>query len=406
MPHASLSLASRRTLLVAAVLVIPGEVSAQLLSSVDLSSRSARAANGAWQNQLGLSPAARLDRARFSIDGRWTALRGDDGNLTGNGALSATYFSPTRSGLQLSLAGFADRMLVNEAMGVTRAGTDARLSYRRGATGAWVGREMSLDNKSTPVSPVPRASAGAWRQWGGVLVTVSTAGFSSREGARASRVTPTPPVSDTLTQNWLDTMAVDSGSAGWRRGWNDAEVALHWGAGRLAIRSAVGRRFFTANQPNETWGHIQGAYALAPDIALVASGGVHPSAAAYGTARARFLELGFRVAPSALLRPRLPRGVRPVAAAFEVADAERGQRTLRIRVPNARTVELSGDFTGWKPVTLIRAGTDRWEATLPIAPGMHRLAIRVDGDAWTPPPGVNAVPDEFQGTVGVIVVRD
>jgi hypothetical protein len=75
-------------------------------------------------------------------------------------------------------------------------------------------------------------------------------------------------------------------------------------------------------------------------------------------------------------------------------------------VPNARTVELSGDFTGWKPMALTRAGNDRWEATLPITPGIHRLAIRVDGDAWTPPPGVNAVPDEFQGTVGVIVVRD
>jgi hypothetical protein len=405
MPHASLLQASRRTLLITVVLAGPREASAQLLSSVDLSSRSARTANSAWQNQLGVSPAARLDRVRFSVDGRWTAFRGDDGSLTGDGALSATYFSPVRAGLQLSVAGFADRMLVNEALGVTRAGTDARLSYRRGAMGAWLGREMSLDNKPTPVSPVPRASAGAWRQWGGMLVTVSTSAFSTREGARGETATPAT-VSDTLTQNWLDTMAVDSGSAGWRRGWNDAEVALHWGTGRLAFRGAVGTRFFTANQPNETWGQIQGAYALAPDVALVASGGVHPSAAAYGTARARFLELGFRVAPSALLRPRLPRGVRPVAAAFEVANAERGKRTLRIRVPNARTVELSGDFTGWKPIALTRAGTDRWEATFPITAGMHRLAIRVDGDAWTPPPGVNAVPDEFQGTVGVIVVRD
>jgi len=43
--------------------------------------------------------------------------------------------------------------------------------------------------------------------------------------------------------------------------------------------------------------------------------------------------------------------------------------------------------------------------TLPIAPGVHRLAIRVDGDRWTTPPGVVTVADEFQGTVGVIVVR-
>jgi hypothetical protein len=36
---------------------------------------------------------------------------------------------------------------------------------------------------------------------------------------------------------------------------------------------------------------------------------------------------------------------------------------------------------------------------------MHRVAIRVDGDAWTTPPGIAAVQDEFQGTVGIIVVK-
>jgi len=138
---------------------------------------------------------------------------------------------------------------------------------------------------------------------------------------------------------------------------------------------------------------------------LVAAGGVSPSSIAYGVPRARFAQLGLRIAPSALLRPRLPASVPPTAAAFEVADGNRGLRTLRIRIPDARTVELSGDFTNWKPVALTRGATDQWEATLPIAPGMHRLAIRVNGDAWTPPPGITAVPDEFQGTVGVITVK-
>jgi hypothetical protein len=76
-----------------------------------------------------------------------------------------------------------------------------------------------------------------------------------------------------------------------------------------------------------------------------------------------------------------------------------------VRVPDARSVELSADFTDWKPIALQRGDTDEWEATLPIAPGLHRLTIRVDGDAWTIPPGVASVPDEFHGTVGVIVVK-
>jgi hypothetical protein len=97
--------------------------------------------------------------------------------------------------------------------------------------------------------------------------------------------------------------------------------------------------------------------------------------------------------------------VRPTAAAFQIDDAEHGTRRLRIRVPSARSVELSADFTNWQPVSLRHVDGDQWETTLVIAPGMHRVAIRVDGDAWTTPPGIAAVQDEFQGTVGVIVVR-
>jgi 1,4-alpha-glucan branching enzyme len=116
------------------------------------------------------------------------------------------------------------------------------------------------------------------------------------------------------------------------------------------------------------------------------------------------MELGARVSPGALRRPRLPGGVRPTAAAFQVDD-DHGGRRLRVRVPSARSVELAGDFTNWQPIALKQGDTDEWEVTLPIAPGVHRLAIRVDGDRWTTPPGVVTVADEFQGTVGVIVVR-
>jgi hypothetical protein len=251
------------------------------------------------------------------------------------------------------------------------------------------------------------------------MLTVSLSSYGSREGRRAETVRlvtrpgiigqPPPNVSDTGSRSGLglpDTIPVtDSGSAGRRHDWRDAQLGLHWGVGRLAFQGLVGTRFSTTNQPNETYGQVQGSLALASDIALIAAGGVHPSSAAYGIARARFLELGFRVSPSALRRPRLPSGVRPSAAAFQVDDAERGQRTLRVRVPDARSVELSADFTGWKPIALTRGDADQWETTLPITPGLHRLTIRVDGDAWTIPPGVATVTDEFQGTVGVIVVK-
>jgi hypothetical protein len=415
MSNDSISAVYRHTLAIGTTLalglVAASTARAQFASAIDLSSRTARPGLDAWQNQLSLEPFARFDHARFSVDGRWMMFGAEGQRIDGVGSAAATYYSPSLSGFQLSVGGFATRDLLNETFAVSKFGTDARLSFKTARSGVWVGREISRDNKSTPISSAPVGSAGAWRQWGNTVATVSLSSFGGREQVRttSSRKVPNPlwtaapqSVRDTLQDSI--TVAV-SDSSQQRRGWNDAEFSLNWGVGRLAFRGVVGARVLTARQPNEVWGQLQGTYSLANDIALVASGGVHPSAAAYGVSRARYMQLGVRIAPSALLKPRLPSGVRPAAVAFEVANADRGRRTLRIRVPSARTVELSGDFTGWKPITLQRGDDDRWEATLPIPPGMHRIAIRVDGDAWTPPPGVTTVADEFQGTVGVIVVK-
>jgi hypothetical protein len=79
-------------------------------------------------------------------------------------------------------------------------------------------------------------------------------------------------------------------------------------------------------------------------------------------------------------------------------------------------VELMADFTDWVPVPLVRLprGTaggrardaaDLWAAELVIAPGVHRVNVRVDGGPWRPPPGLSVVRDEFGGEVGLLVVR-
>jgi hypothetical protein len=114
------------------------EMPAQFSSAIDLSSRSAQPAAGEWQSQLALSPFARFDHPRFALDGRWTALAGDGQRSSGFGNLGATYFSPTRGGLALSVAGFADRSLLDETFAVTSVGADTRLSYRAGRSGVWL----------------------------------------------------------------------------------------------------------------------------------------------------------------------------------------------------------------------------------------------------------------------------
>jgi hypothetical protein len=40
-----------------------------------------------------------------------------------------------------------------------------------------------------------------------------------------------------------------------------------------------------------------------------------------------------------------------------------------------------------------------------LAPGVHRLNVRLDGGEWVVPAGARPEPGEFGGAVGVIVLR-
>jgi len=65
-----------------------------------------------------------------------------------------------------------------------------------------------------------------------------------------------------------------------------------------------------------------------------------------------------------------------------------------------------GDFTDWRPVVLTASGDGTWEVTLPIAPGIHRVNVRVNGGAWSVPPGLTVATDDFGGEVGLLPIGD
>lgn len=53
---------------------------------------------------------------------------------------------------------------------------------------------------------------------------------------------------------------------------------------------------------------------------------------------------------------------------------------FRLKAPKAASVQLIGDFNGWKPgaLALARSG-DRWEVLVPLPPGRYRYLFVVDG---------------------------
>ena len=80
-----------------------------------------------------------------------------------------------------------------------------------------------------------------------------------------------------------------------------------------------------------------------------------------------------------------------------------GTVTIELRAPSASHVELSGDFTRWRPMTFEHVGGDRWTLTTRLVPGVHRFVVRVDGGTWLPAPGLPQAVDAYEGTVSVIV---
>ncbi len=100
----------------------------------------------------------------------------------------------------------------------------------------------------------------------------------------------------------------------------------------------------------------------------------------------------------------MPPGLTPVVAAFEAAPDSSDRWTLRVQAPTAARVEIMGDFTHWEPVALDRDANGRWSVRFAVAPGIHRMNVRVDGGPWGVPPGVPVLHDEFSGAVGMLVI--
>jgi hypothetical protein len=78
-------------------------------------------------------------------------------------------------------------------------------------------------------------------------------------------------------------------------------------------------------------------------------------------------------------------------------------RTIRVHIPDARSVEIMGDFTNWEPRAMTRNGS-AFESTMRVVSGTHRLMLRIDGGEWRPPANTPAVDDDFGGRVGLLVV--
>lgn len=79
---------------------------------------------------------------------------------------------------------------------------------------------------------------------------------------------------------------------------------------------------------------------------------------------------------------------------------------LKVHVPNAASVRVSGSFNNWNPVgvALNALGKGAWSIDLDLPPGRYEYRLLVDGE-WTDVPGASeTVENPFGGRNAVLVV--
>lgn len=71
---------------------------------------------------------------------------------------------------------------------------------------------------------------------------------------------------------------------------------------------------------------------------------------------------------------------------------------FRLDAPEASSVHLAGDFTGWEPTyELHQSQPGVWTVVVPLEAGVHDYQFVIDGETWTPDPLATAVDDGFGG---------
>lgn len=187
----------------------------------------------------------------------------------------------------------------------------------------------------------------------------------------------------------------------------EAEVVASHRMGRLSIDGVGGARFGQVRGRSE-WGWVTVAGRMTRNADLFASIGSRPDRPDRGDLSGSFLQVGLRFRlrpPSERLEP-----VREAPAPSpRFAVARDGDEAWRITlvVPSGQRVELTGDLTDWKVVPLVRdrGAPDAWRTTVSARPGVYHVAYRVDGGPWLVPPGLVAIPDGYNGLVGLLELR-
>jgi hypothetical protein len=382
-------------LLAPSVLVGPG-VAAQAVRTQDVGFAAVRYDNGLRLGALSLFESVALPRTTGNINASWLLSVFSDGRWSTQGSLVGSrqsaaipvappfqkFFSTMRGEVVLDGGTSAQQGLMPtfQMLGTSRLRFETE--QRRMNIGASVARTFD---------------GTAWR------TTVMGEGSGLvRHGASEYRLSFTP-------------MQLAGGDVmgDWEGG-----VAFPWR--RMAVESSLGVRLGEAQRGTVGWGAVTLVVPWRDDFIATVSIGSYPTDLLQGLPGGRYAAVNMRlpkgrlrwsrrkvIIPPAPTRPGHPelafteRLALVIGAPYDSAQL----REVRVWAPGIAKVELVADFTQWVPVPLVRVGTGEWQGYYHVTPGAHRLNLLLNGTELDVPANLARVTDDFNGAVGMIVVR-
>lgn len=363
-------------------------VSAQRVkSSIDLTGTGVWYADSIRATGTSIAPAIRLDWSRASLDGSFAFSQLGAGRSSMQGSIAPSLFTPSIGPFTAEAAGVFGGSAHHDGTRTGSALGMARVYAAKSNASAWIGIGGGSTWDDSVWRSVRQREAGAWLRRNNFTAT-----------AAIDPVTVADTISYTDTQMALryetNVFAFDL-SGGWRGGFVGPEIG--------------GTR--------RTWGSASGLVWLSGRVAIVASGGSYPVDFTQGYPGGRFATLALRLSSRGNRRSAVvasshdatnDRTVEHSSAVLTdlVVRTDSGvYRSLRLEARGARTIEVSGDFTQWRPVPLVQGADGSWTVSLPIALGTHQVNLRIDGGSWVAPPGLLTSRDEFGGVVGILIVE-
>jgi hypothetical protein len=348
-------------------------------------------------------PALRYQSGPFEVNALGAYSDAPAGRWNFEGGAEAFARAPAFGFLLLEATGRAEWTSHYRVRGTTTFSGGMRAYLATGTRArAWIGRTFGRATALGTRRPLRRTEVGGSALLGGVHLAFTLANTTVDRSYMLSPVDPRGemPAVDTMgsypeptAQQEVDRVAL-----------TDAVLSGRWRFRSFDFDASLGRRFSRSTPETLIWG-LSASRDLAPTLALVAAAGRAGTDPVTSVPGARYVAIGLRLKVGAPASPSLPtRPAVDASAPFRIGPAVAAGREIVVQAPEAETVELAGDFTDWKPVGLRRWGPDSWRTLLPVSPGLHRLAIRIDGGEWRAPPGTRPIESEFGGQVAEVVV--